>query len=270
MSQLNILATFLKNPKQIITLGYQSMMRKNNELSYEKEIQRKYNKTQLPSIDLLDLVPDLHETINKYSFLSYTSLISDILLLKSLAKRFKECSYLEIGALRGESLSSVAEVAKDVTSITLSNEEMRQFNVHEDLVRSHGIYLKDTKNLTTYYHNSLTFDFSTLGKKFDMIFVDGDHSYNGVVTDTRNVFKLLKDENSVIVWHDYGNHIEDVRHEVLAAILDGVPQEFHKNLYHVSNTMCAVFIRGDFKTFMAQEASYPNKVFKVEVTATKL
>ena len=164
----------------------------------------------------------------------------------------------------------MAEAVKDCTLITLSEEDLRSMGMDEVLIQSHGIYIKDATNITSYYENSLTFDYKKLGKKFDLIFIDGDHSYNGVVTDTRNVFDLLKDDNSIIVWHDYGNHVEDVRHEVLAAILDGIPEKYHKHLYHVSNTMCAVFIKGDFKTYMAQAATFPNKVFKVEVSATRL
>src|SRR5690606_20830304 len=123
----------------------------------------------------------------------------DILMLKSLAKRFDECSFLEIGSFRGESLAGVADIAKDCTSITLSDEEMRAFNLGEDFIKVHGLFSKNKENITTYRGNSLTFNFEALNKKFDLIFVDGDHSYNGVMQDTKNVFKLLKNENSIIV-----------------------------------------------------------------------
>ena len=81
-----------------------------------------------------------------------------------------------------------------------------------------------------------------LDKKFDLIFVDGEHGFKAVKIDTRNVFALRKDANSNIVWHDYGYDTEDVRFEVLAAILSGIPKKEHSKLYHVSNTMCAVYL----------------------------
>ena len=267
---LNVLRSFLVQPKKIITLGYQSMIREQNEINYEKLTLNKHHRTQLPTIDLLDLIPDLHETTNDYSFLNDTSLITDILMLKALARRFEQCSYLEIGSLRGESLAAVADVANNCTSITLSDEEMRAFNFDEGYIKVHGLFSKNKPNITTYRHNSQTFDFDTLNKKYDLIFVDGDHSYEGVLQDTKNVFKLLKDENSIIVWHDYGFNVETVRHEILCAILDGAPHEYRQDLYHVSNTMCAIFIKGKFETTFINKVNYPNKVFQVEVKAKKL
>jgi hypothetical protein len=127
------------------------------------------------------------------------------------------------------------------------------------------------KDLKTIKHNSQTYDFDQLNKKFDLIFIDGDHSYEGVLTDTINSFKIRKDKSSIIVWHDYGNSPEKVRHSVLAAILDGVPREFHKNLYHVSNTLCAVYIENrKFDTSFTKFPTYPNKVFSIRVSAEKI
>jgi hypothetical protein len=42
-------------------------------------------------------------------------------------------------------------------------------------------------------------NFSGLGR-FDLVFIDGDHSYPYVVSDTRNAFKVLRDDNPMIVW----------------------------------------------------------------------
>src|SRR5690606_42150278 len=66
-------------------------------------------------------------------------------------------------------------------------------------------------------------------------------------SDTENVFKHLIHENSIIVWHDYAYNPEKVRFEVMQGILDGIPKKFHSNIYHVANTMCAIFIKGDFE-----------------------
>ncbi len=271
MSKIAVLKALLSNPKEIITLGYQSMVRKAHIVPYEKNIKEKYGIYQLPTIDLLDLVPGFHEKIDAYSYLTNTSLVTDILMIKALAKRFTDCAYLEIGCFRGESIACIADVVKDCTSLTLSEKEMRDFGFDEGYITSHAIYSKNKTNITNYLENSQTFDFGKLnGKKFDLIFVDGDHTYNGVKIDTANVFKLLKDENSIIVWHDYGFDTETVRHEVLQGILDGTPEQYRKNMYHVSNTMCAVFIRGNFKTTQLKYLSTPNKAFQVEVKAVKL
>ena len=75
----------------------------------------------------------------------------------------------------------------------------------------------------------------------DILFIDGDHHYESVKSDTKNAFSLLKDENSIIVWHDYGNNPSDIRWDVLKGILDGTPSDKIKNLYRVSNTLCAIY-----------------------------
>ena len=36
-----------------------------------------------------------------------------------------------------------------------------------------------------------------------MIFVDGAHSYEYVLHDSRHALKLLKDGKGLILWHDY-------------------------------------------------------------------
>lgn len=258
---------FLSSPLKIIKKGILSQY----ENYHKRQIQKKYNLTQLPSIEITDLIENLNDEINNYSFLSGTSLITDIILLKSLAKRFEDCIYLEIGSWRGESISNVAQVAKTCYSVSLSAEEMKQFNFSQDFIDVHGIFSKHQNNIISIGHNSLTFDFSTLNQKFDLIFVDGDHTFEGVLSDTKKVFPLRRDKKSIIVWHDYGFSTEETRYSVLNAILDGIPLDKHKNLFHVSNTLCAVYIENNnFSTFQNKFPSYPNKSFEIKVKALKL
>lgn len=270
MSKLKVLSTLLSRPKEVITAGYSELMRRERQPNFEQRLKDKFGRTQLPTIDLLDLVPNLDDALPVYSFMPDTSLITDIMLLRSLSKRFDNCAYFEIGSYRGESIVAMSEMTNDCTSLTLSGQEMKDMGFSEDAIKIQGVFSDGVKNIKAYLHNSLTFDYSQLNKKFDLIFVDGDHEHDSVVIDTKNVFKLLKDENSIIVWHDYAFDPEHVRHEVLSAILEGTPKEYHNNLYHVSNTMCAVFIRGKFDTTMTRRFQYPNKYFKVAVKAVPL
>src|SRR6185312_7702445 len=126
------------------------------------------------------------------------------------------------------------------------------------------------KRITQIYGDSRTFDYAGLNKKFDVIFIDGDHHYEFVKSDTTNIFKHLVHENTIVIWHDYGYDPVTIRHEVFAGILDGVPKEFHKNLYHVSNTMCAVYINKQLPTYTIAEARKPNKKFKVVLQSAPL
>lgn len=266
MKTTKALSMFIRNPFRVIKFG----LRLEKEERHKQNVQAKFGLTQLPTINLLDLLKNEEVEVFPYSYLAGTSLPTDILLLKVLAKRFEECNYLEIGSWRGESITNVAQVAKKCVAVTLSEDEMRQIGLSEGFVRVHGAFSEGTANIQTIEANSYTFDFDGLNQKFDLIFVDGDHSYEGVLNDTKKVFSLRKDTSSIIVWHDYGSNTEDVRYTVLEAILSGIPEEKRKHLYHVSNTLCAVYIENEtFETTKTQFPTYPDKVFSVKVKAEK-
>lgn len=267
MKKSDKLKLFLQNPMGVLNQGLYA----SQEQQYLAKLKSAYQIDQLPTVDLLDLFPNFQESIDFYTYLEGTSLVIDIMLLKAFAKKFPQCAYLEIGSWRGESIANIHSVTKDCTSITLSAAEMKSMGIPDSFIAVHGIFSKNLAGLRTIEHNSMTFDFSTLNKKFDLIFVDGDHTYEGVLNDTKNVLKLRKDASSIIVWHDYGITPERVRHSVAAAILDGVPREMHKNLYHVSNTLCAVYIENlNLPTKDIRFPSVPNKAFSLTLQGNRI
>jgi len=250
---------FLAGPGAFINGGIAS----SREVYFQKRLLRMNRSIRLPSIDIQTLIGNENTILNTYSFLPGTSMITDILLLKSLAKRFTNCAYLEIGSWRGESLVNIAEVAAECYSVSLSDADMKSLGYPDSVSQVNDFFIKNTQNITLIKQNSQTFDFKTLNKKFDLIFIDGDHTYKGVLTDTINAFKLLKDKNSIIVWHDYGFTPEDVNFSVLSAIFDGLPPPEHNNLYHVSNTLSAIFCREKFDARIISPNEKPDKIFTV-------
>jgi hypothetical protein len=138
-----------------------------------------------------------------------------------------------------------------------------------EFISTHRFFSNDLQNVKYIAHNSHTFNYSMLGEGFDLVFIDGDHSRNGVTIDTRHIFTILRDQQSVIVWHDYGHSPETVRWDVLAGILDGAPPSANGSLYHVSNTMCAIYINGDFPKRYATGFQVPDKVFTLKVAAQR-
>jgi hypothetical protein len=115
--------------------------------------------------------------------------------------------------------------------------------------------------------DTASLDFQSLGKTFDLIFVDGNHHYESVKRDTEKIFGLRKDENSLVVWHDYGFSPETVRWEVLAGILDGLPEGERKNLYHVSNTLCCLYSKSPLNSRKAAANKPPEHLFEVTITS---
>lgn len=140
----------------------------------------------------------------------------------------------------------------------------------ENYIGMHRFFSTQLKNVTHLQGNSLSFDYGPYKNKMDLIFVDGDHHYRQVLSDTQNVFSLLQTESSVIVWHDYGFDPEQIRYEVLAGILDGCPAEKRPNLYHVANTKCAIFTRKKFMTHTLKPNQNPDNYFSVTLTEHKI
>lgn len=253
-----ILSKLISTPESIFLIL-------KDETNYKKSIQKKYGLGRLRTVDINNFLIDRKESIDSYTFLDGSSLVTDLALLKALATSLTNCEYLELGTWRGESIINVSKVAKHCISINLSPEDIERLYRNPEYAVQHGILISDRTNITTIYANSQSFDFSTLNKKFDLIFVDADHTYEAVKNDTANVFKLLKDENSIIVWHDCGFNTESPRYSVLKAILDGSPAEYHKHIYHVSNTLCGIFTRKKLDSYILESPHRPDKVFSISI-----
>jgi hypothetical protein len=224
----------------------------------------------LPTIDILDLAPGLSDTITHYTYLDGTSRVTDFALLRLLAKRFPEGRYIEFGSWRGESLANVAPFVKEVIAMSFSATDMKRIGASDAAVRAAHLFSKNLPNLRRIEHNTQTYDFSALNGTCDMVFVDADHHHPGVAIDTRNAFKLLKDDRSIIVWHDYGLSYETVNWQVLRGILDGAPSDAHrKRIFHVSNTLCAVYLPEAVQAAWP-ETGWPTKTFTLKIAAAIL
>lgn len=234
----------------------------------KKEFLKKYPHLEtLPQINLLDLSEGFFDETIDLCFLDGGSIPTDLALLKTLAKGKK--SYFEIGTWRGESVWNVAKVINDCTTFNLSEKDLLELGVDKKYADLHGIISKKNPEILHLEGNSKTFDFGGLNKKYDLIFIDGDHCYEMVKNDTEKVFQHLVHDNTVVVWHDYAFNPEKIRYEVFQGILDGLPTDSHQNLYHVANSMCAVFIKGDFKTKTFESLQEPEFLFEVNLKIKK-
>ncbi|MCK9613845.1 MAG: class I SAM-dependent methyltransferase [Bacteroidales bacterium] len=235
----------------------------DDETVKQNYIEKKYHMSAgLPTIDISNFI-NSHEEVTPYSFLEGSSLPTDLALLRAICRKNNVVNYLEIGTWRGESAANVSPLVKNCFTINLPDEEMLHLGMDDSYIEMHRFFSKGLPNVTHIQANSMTFDFSSLNKKFDLIFIDGDHHTEVIASDTKNAFKLLKDNNSVIVWHDYGLTTETPRFNVLAGILDGCPAEYRDNLYHVSNTLCAIFTKESLVSKYRKSNTNPSKYFNV-------
>jgi hypothetical protein len=121
---------------------------------------------------------------------------------------------------------------------------MSEIGLNKRYIDLHRFYSKNIPNIVHLEGNTLSFDFQALNRKFDLIFIDGDHRFEMVKNDTEKVFRHLLHEKSIVVWHDYARNPETVRYQVLAGILEGCPKSNHDHIFHVAHTLCAVYIPG--------------------------
>lgn len=271
MKKWKLILPFLKylffKRSVIMKALYHTVVKQNRR----DHVVKKYgNDKGLPQIDLLEVFPEFSGSVDCFTFLYGTSMPIDMALLRELAKTFPSCDYLEIGSWRGESLANLSPVCRSLVSVSLSDAEMNSMGYGEKFTRVQRLFSKGLKNVQHVEANSTRFDFKSLNKKFDLIFVDGDHSYEGVLNDTQKVFELLKDENSIIVWHDYVTNYEFIDWEVYAGILDGTSAEKRDKIYHIGNTYCAIYTNKKFNSKQLDFPTMPDKRFKLEIKSSRL
>ena len=232
----------------------------------KNEVVKKYNLEKgLKSVDITELLPNFDITVEPYAALDGGSTPIDLALLKGLAASKSNCDYFEIGTWRGESVANVASVAKNCVTLNLPDSTMLEMGLDRKYVDLHRHFSNTLKNVTHLQGNSLSYDYIRMNQKFDLIFIDGDHHYESVMSDTKNAFMLLKDENSIIVWHDYGNNPSDIRWDVLRGILDGTPSDKIQHLYRVSNTLCAIYSKNVKAAEHVVNYDVPKKHFAISV-----
>ena len=221
----------------------------------------------LPAIRASQITGTFEGRVHPIAFLDGASLPTDLLLLRLLAQKFNDCRYFEIGTWRGESVANVAEVAGECYTLNLSDEQMRSMGMNERYISLHRFFSRNLPNVVHLEGDSRNFDFSSLDKKFDLVFIDGDHHYEMVKNDTEKVFRHLVHPGSIVVWHDYARNPETIRHEVLAGILDGAPAQYHGNIYYVENTLCAVYTAMNLPTREFESPKSPGTYFDLTIKA---
>jgi predicted O-methyltransferase YrrM len=219
----------------------------------------------LPAVALTAFLPPSGEIVQPFAFREGGSLPTDLALLRVLARSVAGCRYFEIGTWRGESAANVAQVAESVYTLNLSAAEMQTMGLPARYVEQHGFFSKDLPNVQHLYGNSATFDLAGLGQPFDLIFIDGDHHYEAVRTDTRRVFEHLIHPRTLVVWHDAARQPGQPRWEVLAGVLAGLPPDAGGHLVQISNTLCAMYSSEPLLTLPPDPLAEPTSAFSVHI-----
>ena len=232
--------------------------------SFLKEFAASYPHAQIP-LNSIHSSADRH-TLRTYSFLSGSSLATDFMALKLACLRVNATDYLEIGTWRGESVANVADVVENCFTLNLSDEELQALNLSQDYIGLHRFFSHNKSNVQHLFGDSRYFNFEQLDRKFDVLFIDGDHHTDSVEADTKRLFPLLKNEKSILIWHDAKSDTETARYEVLLGIYRGMPKETHPFIYLIEHSLCAIYIPEKINSTPMKLYSKPTQAFELEVS----
>lgn len=116
-----------------------------------------------------------------------------------LQRLAKDAEVLEVGTAYGYSTVALALVAKRVTAVDPHLTHGSLGDVHEN-VRAYGVSDR-VAVIQSYSQHALPALFYE-GRRFDLVWIDGDHTAEGVEHDVTWAMKLLK-PGGVIACHDY-------------------------------------------------------------------
>jgi len=244
---------------------YYGVFRKLRIAWHRRRLLRKYGPAGLPLIRSDTLLGPGPYELSHYTFTPWSPTPLEYAVIQGLARRSRPCHFLEIGSLRGELLANLNAVVESSTCLTLSRGDLERMGFSQAVVDTNMMFAGDIQNLRLIYADSKTYDFSQLPGKFNLAFIDGNHLYEFVKSDTVNAFSVCTPE-SVIVWHDYmlADHTT-IHWEVFAGILDGLPSETWNRLYHVNNTTCAVLLPASWTVQPHQDVFYPERVYSMTI-----
>jgi len=127
-------------------------------------------------------------------------------------------------------LPAIDGIAFQGTDIEVAKEAMRFQRKYE--------LSKNRKLVKQLLQDCLTLDESRFLKKFQLIFIDGNHAITYAKSDTEKAFKMLADGPSCLAWHDYGNP----QFPELTAYIEDLAKD--RAIYHVEDTMFAFHLQG--------------------------
>ncbi|AVK82804.1 hypothetical protein C3943_04130 [Lysinibacillus sp. B2A1] len=202
--------------------------------------------------------------IEDVSFITWGSGILDYLILKKIAELIECNFYLEIGAWTGESLAAVSDVSKKCYSISLPDEELKNEFKKRKKMNFSRYFSRKRSNVKHYIGDSKKFDFNLI-EKADLVFIDGDHSFEAIKIDTQNIFNRFGFEETIVVWHDFVGPYNQLVAATYEAVSSVIPQEYMSNLYYFDNTMCGVYIPKKYKNIIGFNNEQSDELYSYQL-----
>lgn len=200
----------------------------------------------LPTIKIEEATDDSEPALDEVQHADGNVSEEELRCIAKLVKHYQPKTIFEIGTFDGRTTLNMAMNAPDAEIITvdLPPEELHttSFRIKK---ADHSFIKKETsgarfkgreeeKRIAQIYADSAKFDYSKYHSKVDMVFIDGAHTYEYVLSDTKNSRGLLRDGKGVLIWHDYGWR------EVIQALNEYYENDsFFKDIKNIEGTTLA-------------------------------
>jgi predicted O-methyltransferase YrrM len=159
----------------------------------------------------------------------------------------------EFGTCSGKNTMLMALNSKEnskIISLTLNENQSKKLSLDKnDNNTSHRNIVNESnyekflfsgkeieKKIKVIFIDSREFDTKRYLNKFDLIFIDGGHTYSVVKSDTEKAFEMISD-TGIIIWHDYVIGKESCKD--ICKLINKIEKE--KKIFHIKNTSMCYF-----------------------------
>lgn len=155
----------------------------------------------------------------------------DLFFLLSLARNMKPRRILEVGTFRARTTCALKLNCPDAKVVSYDIAEI-QSPYRSRLSQQPGVELR-------------LGSFANAGpallaeEKYDLIFVDGSHTFDDALADSRIAMQIVS-PSGFVVWHDYRRNIPVTHRIRVPEALDRLVTELGVPVFHVMGTTCAV------------------------------
>jgi hypothetical protein len=144
--------------------------------------------------------------------------LTELSLLAALARIERPRGIFEIGTFDGRTTLNLAVNAppdaavytldlppgQDSTTVLPVDPDDRRY-IDKPAAGARFATAPEVSRIHQLYGDSATFDFAPYQGKIDLVFVDGSHAYEYVLSDSWHALALLNGGRGTILWHDYGS-----------------------------------------------------------------
>jgi predicted O-methyltransferase YrrM len=174
--------------------------------------------SSIPTERLADLAPDdVPVIVREADAVDGNVSLYELLAICKLVRSTRPLRLFEIGTFDGRTTVNLAANAPaeahvftldlprsglEATALSLDRRERVFVDKDESGTRYRESDLAE--RITQLYGDSAQFDFSPHHGTADLVFVDGSHAFEYVLSDSRTALQLLKSGGGLVLWHDYG------------------------------------------------------------------